>query len=299
MGYLTTILNDLRAGDAPANAPAAWSETTAHAWLTAMPDDFAVQRDAMITALRRRLRTLAHRLGPAAIERALAAMAAVRREAFVCPVVDDLAYLPGPIAIGADQIMSHPELVAVLAAAADPRGGVVLDVGTGSGYQAAVLAQMAGRVDSVEIVAPLARLAATRLQREGCANVTVQAADAAALGHPADHYDAIVVAAGAARVPPELLCALRAGGRLVMPIGPTAATEWLTVWSKHADGTISGQRLRPVRFVPLTGRGARAGRSDPEPRAGGAGSIAPGNRGIDLAAKEERHPEIETVLDRV
>jgi protein-L-isoaspartate(D-aspartate) O-methyltransferase len=256
MGYLhqtlATLRRDLRDYAAPP-----WTEDAADAWLVAMPDDFFVQRQAMIEALRIRLLPLRDRFAAGAIERALDAMATVPREDFLCPVVDDLAYLPGPVDIGQDQILSHPELVAILAAAADPRGGHVLDVGTGSGYQAAVLSLMAQAVTSIEIIAPMAQLAASRLTRGGFDNVAVQAGDAAAFGFAADTFDAIVVAAGAADVPADLLAALKPGGRLVMPLGDVTDREMLVLVHKQLDGSVTRTPLRPARFVPLTGVAAR------------------------------------------
>jgi protein-L-isoaspartate(D-aspartate) O-methyltransferase len=257
MGYLHETLAALRKGRSATDMPPAWGEDSRDAWLIAMPGDFSVQRGAMVAALRTRLGALADRLDQGAIDRALHAMAIVPRERFVCPMVDDLAYLPAPIDIGQQQIMSHPELVAVLAAAADPRGGAVLDVGTGSGYQAAVLSRLAGTVTSVEIIAPLARLAAWRLAHGGFANVSVHAGDAALQGFAPDSFDAIVVAAGAAKVPSALLNALKPAGRLVMPIGATPDQEIPMLVRKHTSGAVTRTNLRPARFVPLTGAGAR------------------------------------------
>ncbi len=257
MGYLQQTLALLRKDRCQSEAVPEWAENNRDAWLIAMPDDFMIQREAMIAALRLRLATMTDRLDEAAIHRAMTAMATVAREQFVCPLVDDLAYLPGPVDIGQDQIMSHPELVAVLAAAADPCGGAVLDVGTGSGYQAAVLSCMASTVTSIEIIAPLARLAAARLARGGYDTVSVLAGDAATTPFAAESFDAIVVAAGAAEVPCELMAALKPGGRLVMPIGATHDQEMLVLVRKHKDGSVSQTRLRPARFVPLTGAGAR------------------------------------------
>lgn len=257
MGYLRQTLDILRQEHAAHGVVPQWSEDNRDAWLIAMSSDFAVQRAAMIAALRARLCSAANWIDACVIERALTAMATVPRELFVCPLVDDLAYLPGPVDIGQGQIMSHPELVAILAAAVDPRGGHVLDVGTGSGYQAAVLSRMAHAVTSIEIIAPMARLAASRLGRGGFDNVTVQAGDGAAVQLAPDTFDAIVVAAGAADVPPNLLSALKPGGRLVMPIGATPDQENLVLVCKHPDGTATHTILRPARFVPLTGAAAR------------------------------------------
>ena len=258
MGYLHETLAGLRRDRALTGLVPAWDEDSRNDWLIAMPADFAIQRAAMVAGLRRRLAALPGWSDPGAIERALAAIAVVPRESFVCPLVDDLAYLPDPIDIGQDQIMSHPELVAVLAAAADPRGGNVLDVGTGSGYQAAVLSRMANTVTSIEIIAPLARLGAWRLARAGFTNVAVRAGDAVTQGFAPDSFDAIVVAAGAARVPPMLLRALKPGGRLVMPLGAIPDEEILVLVTKDSIGAIARTTLRPACFVPLTGAGARA-----------------------------------------
>lgn len=257
MGYLQQTLATLRQQHAGRPTPD-WCEGSRDAWLIAMPDDFGVQRLAMVAALRQRLGRMGARLDRGSIDRALQAMASVPREQFVCPVADDLAYLPAPIDIGLDQIMSHPELVAVLAAAADPRGGHVLDLGTGSGYQAAVLSRMAYCVTSIEIVAPLARLAQARLARGGYDNLSVTVGDAVLARFAPDSFDAIVVAAGAAEIPRGLLCALKPGGRLVMPLGPTPDTESLVRVTKDTQGNLSRTVLRPARFVPLTGAGARA-----------------------------------------
>lgn len=253
MGYLAETLRTMRR-PAPAGEAAAWVETGALDWLLAMPDDFAVQRAAMVAALEARLRPFAATLGQAAIAGALAAIGAVPRERFVCPLIDDLAYVPAPLDIGAGQIISHPLLVALLASAAAPFGGAMLDVGCGSGYQAAVLAQLATHVTAIEIVAPLADIAARRLAACGCSNVTVLGGDAGAARFGTARFDAIVVAAHAATVPPNLIAALKPGGRLVIPLGKDP--QILTRIVKTDDGTLLPTPLGEVRFVPLTGRAA-------------------------------------------
>lgn len=265
MGYLAETVAGARLAErlpARMGHVALWHETTMAEWLVSIPGSFVAQRLAMIAAIRQRLAALSDRLDQRDIEQALTAMAAVPREAFVCPLIDDLAYLPMALAIGLDQIISHPELAAVLAAAVAPAvtsgGGHVLDVGTGSGYQAAVLAQMADRVTSIEIFAGLGTLARARLDRLDYANIEVVTGDAGAPGMFAtESFSAIVVAAGAATVPPELLAALKVGGRLVMPLGATADEEQLVLIERIAADRWRRTRLRPVKFVPLTGRGAR------------------------------------------
>ena len=244
--------------DGHGEAPAAWHEATRAQWLTPRLGDPAAQRRDMIAALRERLAGLGPVLGGAAIEDALGAMAGVPRELFVCPMAADFAYLPGPVDIGMDQIMSHPELVAVMTAAVAVRGGRMLDVGTGSGYQAAVLAQLAVGVTSVEIIAGHADLARWRLERAGMAQVEVIHADATAPGLWAPRsFDGIIIAAGAAQVPPVLLDALVIGGRLVAPLGPSHAEERLVRIERVAGTAFRRTDLMPARFVPLTGIGQR------------------------------------------
>lgn len=261
MGYLGEAIATAKAERRAAGVPIealAWDERHGTEWLLGAPERFADQRAVMVAALRERLAALSDRLDPAAIARGLTALEAVPREHFVCPLIEDLAYLPAALDIGLGQTISHPEMVAVLAAAADPQGGAVLDVGTGSGYQAAVLAQMAAQVTSVEIVAPHASLARARLARLGCDHVSVIEGDATVDGlFPTAHFDAIVVAAAADRVPPALLTALKPGGRLVMPLGPNRDEDHLVLVERSGDSW-RHTRLCAARFVPLTGTAAPA-----------------------------------------
>jgi protein-L-isoaspartate(D-aspartate) O-methyltransferase len=261
LGYLTETIATLRAQSAEQlrlDHSELWREETKIQWLLNAPETATGRRALMMDVIRTRIAGLCDRLDPCAMERALCAMSRVPRERFVCPLIDDLAYLPMPIEIGLDQVISHPELVAVLAAAADPDGGNMLDVGTGSGYQAAVLAEMAGHVTSVEILAPHARLAGQRLARLGYGNVEVIAGDAAASGICSpETYDAIVVAAGSSDIPVEFLSALKVGGRLVMPVGPSQDDEQLVLAERLAINQWRKTTLCPARFVPLTGQGQR------------------------------------------
>ncbi|KUR79714.1 hypothetical protein AQZ49_04125 [Novosphingobium sp. FSW06-99] len=261
LGYLADTIADLQRGsttDAGRSLVDLWREDAKIEWLLQAPADARQRRTLMIDAIRSRMQALADRIDPSAIARALGAMALVPRERFVCPLIDDFAYLPMPLAIGLEQTISHPELVAVLAGAADPRGGHVLDVGTGSGYQAAVLGQMAARVTSVEILEPHARLAQRRLASLGYGNIDVRVGDAVAMGVcTPDTYDAIVVAAGSSEIPLEFLSALKPGGRLVMPVGPSQDDEQLVLAERLNATQWRQSTLRPARFVPLTGKGQR------------------------------------------
>ena len=185
-------------------------------------------------------------------ERTLAALRKVRRHLFVPAALAARAYDDHPLPIGHGQTISQPYVVAFMTEALGLRGGEkVLEVGTGCGYQAAVLAEVASTVFTIEILAPLADEAAERLRRLGHANVRVRAGDGA-LGWPEEApFDAIVVTAAAPRVPEPLRAQLRDGGRLILPLGDEA--QELVLVTRHA-GRFEERRVLPVRFVPMTGK---------------------------------------------
>ena len=184
-------------------------------------------------------------------ERVLAAMARVPREAFVPPSMASRAYDDGPLPIGDDQTISQPYVVALMAEAAEiGPADKVLDVGTGSGYAAAVLAEMTPTVLSIERIGTLANGARACLERQGYRRVRVRHGDGAK-GWPEEApFDAILVAAGAAAVPQALLDQLAAGGRLVAPVGPRHDQRLLR-FRRRADGSFEKTDLGPVAFVPL------------------------------------------------
>lgn len=184
-------------------------------------------------------------------ERVLEAMASVPRHRFVPDALRELAYVDQPLPIGFGQTISQPLMVAILLAALELKGNErVLDVGTGSGYQAALLARLARYVISVEIVAELADRAARRLALLGYDNVQVVTANGS-LGWPSGApYDAIVVAAGAPEVPAELVAQLSDGGRLVVPVG--AGLQQLVRVRKFGQRT-TREPLGGCAFVPLVG----------------------------------------------
>ena len=187
---------------------------------------------------------------------AVAVEARLPRERFVPRAARPLAYVGAPLKIGWDQTISDPYIVAVMTAAAQVgRGASVLEIGTGSGYQAAVLAEFGARVSTIEIVPQLAKRAAETLKILGYRSVAVRAGDGFAGWPERGPYDAVIVTAGSARVPQPLFDQLRVGGRLVMPIGPSTPTEYLQVYTKRADGGFDVCSLGWAMFVPLTGRG--------------------------------------------
>ncbi len=184
----------------------------------------------------------------------LAAFLAVRREAFVPPNMAEFAYHDSALPIGHGQPISQPYIVALISEALQLSPiDRVLEVGTGSGYAAAVLARVAREVYTIERHAELARRAARRLNEQGYQNVTVMCGDGT-LGWP-EHapYDGIVVAAGGPDVPQPLLDQLAIGGRLVIPIGEARHAQKLIRVTRTSDGAYRRQDLGDVRFVPLIG----------------------------------------------
>jgi protein-L-isoaspartate(D-aspartate) O-methyltransferase len=184
----------------------------------------------------------------------LDAMRAVPREDFVPAEERDLAYEDGPLPIGHGQTISQPYIVAAMTAAARVRPGErVLEIGTGSGYGAAVLSKIAAEVYTMERIGALTESAKDRLAALGYDNVHVRSGDGT-LGWP-EHapYDAIVVTAGGPSVPPALLAQLKPGGRLVMPLGSSQRLQRLVRLTRTGPETYAEDELEPVAFVPLIG----------------------------------------------
>ncbi len=187
----------------------------------------------------------------------LAAMRSVPRHEFVPEDVRRYAYADEPLPIGQEQTISQPYIVAAMTELikVGPED-TVLEVGTGSGYQAAVLARIVRQVYSIEIVPELGQAAAGLLPRLGYTNVEVRIGDGY-VGWP-EHapFDGIIVTAGADHVPAPLVEQLKPGGRMVIPVGPTLSVQSLLLIEKMQDGTIRTNDVMPVRFVPLTGEHA-------------------------------------------
>ena len=183
----------------------------------------------------------------------LDAMATVPREEFVPDGARAVAYINRPLPIGHGQTISQPFIVALMTHLLEPTAASrVLEVGTGSGYQAAVLARVVDTVHTIEIIPELAEDAAARLERLGYDNVEVKAGDGWYGWPEAAPFDAIMVTAVGEDVPSKLVEQLRPGGRLVLPIGDDFDQN-LAVVEKAEDGEITMRHVLPVRFVPLTG----------------------------------------------
>lgn len=185
-------------------------------------------------------------------EPVLRALAAVPRHRFVPPAQLAWAYADSPLPIGCGQTISQPFIVALMTEllALDARS-VVLEVGTGSGYQTAMLASLARRVYSVERIPALAEAAERRLRELGIANVEIRIADGYRGWEERAPFDAIIVTAAAAEVPPALVRQLKPGGRLAIPVGPQHRSQDLRVICKDESGVLHSRSVLPVVFVPL------------------------------------------------
>ena len=216
-------------------------------------EDFAAQRARMVAeidVMARETRTETGRERFSGV--VMAAIAKVPRHQFVPLAQVRDAYRNSPLPIGHGQTISQPYIVALSTELAEPRPEhVVLEIGTGSGYQAAVLAAIVRRVYTIELIAPLGREAAERLARLGYANVEARIGDGYQGWPERAPFDSIVVTAAAPSVPPALVAQLKVGGKLVIPVGATYAVQELLVVTRRADGGTDTRSILPVRFVPL------------------------------------------------
>lgn len=180
----------------------------------------------------------------------------VKRHEFVEPNLRPMAYMNSPLPIGHGQTISQPYIVALMTDLLRIRqNDSILEIGTGSGYQAAVLAELASEVFSIEIIEPLAIAAQERLKRLDYDNISLKVGDGY-YGWP-EHgpFDGILVTAAASHIPPLLIAQLKAGGRMIIPVGGKFSVQQLVVVEKDEKGTINVRQVLPVSFVPLTGGG--------------------------------------------
>jgi protein-L-isoaspartate(D-aspartate) O-methyltransferase len=217
----------------------------------ASEDDFARQRREMVAEIAAMHADVdrRERLDAAVLD----AVGRVHRHRFVPAALQPWAYVNRPLPIGHDQTISQPYIVALMTHLMKPaKNHRVLEVGTGSGYQAAVLAELVEKVYTIEIVEPLARSARERLQSLGYRNIEVRAGDGYKGWPEAAPFDSIIVTAGAPELPQPLVAQLKPGGRIVIPVGPEGGIQELIVIAKRPDGSLDRRVVIPVRFVPLT-----------------------------------------------
>jgi protein-L-isoaspartate(D-aspartate) O-methyltransferase len=216
-------------------------------------DDFAKARRDMVAAIEEDVSATRFYLDKQTLDtRVMHAMATVPRHEFVPMDERRHAYENRPLPIGHGQTISQPYIVAVMTDLLEPRPtDKVLEIGTGSGYQAAVLGALTAQVYTLEIIEPLAQSAIQRLQRY--ANVHARVGDGYYGWPEAAPFDAIIVTAAAGHIPPPLVQQLKPGGRMVIPVGSTFMVQQLVLVEKDLDGRLTTRQILPVRFVPLTG----------------------------------------------
>jgi protein-L-isoaspartate(D-aspartate) O-methyltransferase len=222
---------------------------------SAFAQDYAAARAKMADEIAAMARETAQETGRAVFNvRVMTVMRKVERHRFVVAGDEREAYRNHPLGIGSGQTISQPYIVALMTDLLDLAGGEkVLEIGTGSGYQAAVLAELAASVYTIEIVEPLARTAQERLAVAGYRNVITRTGDGYQGWREAAPFDAIMVTAAASSVPPALIEQLKPGGKLVIPVGAPNGYQELLLITKAADGKTQTRRMLAVRFVPLTG----------------------------------------------
>jgi|SRR5262245_13848655 len=217
-------------------------------------DSFGAQRAQMVADIAAMARATGAETGrPAFSTRVMLAMNKVPRHRLVPPDQVPYAYENRPLPIGHGQTISQPYIVALMTDLLEPKPtDVVLEIGTGSGYQAAVLAELMANVYTIEIVEPVGKRAKELLAGLGYRNIAVRIGDGYHGWPEAAPFDAIIVTAAAPQVPQPLVDQLKPGGRLVIPVGAESQVQELLVVEKKADGSTTVKRTLPVRFVPLT-----------------------------------------------
>ena len=219
-------------------------------------DGFEAARREMVRVIERHAFRAAEAVPGRKLEApVLEAMRRVPRHEFVPASLAGRAHDDRPLPIGHGQTISQPFIVALMTDLAGVRAGdVVLEIGTGSGYQAAVLAEVGAEVYSIEIIEALATVVRERLERIGYGRIETRLGDGYYGWKEAAPFDAIVVTAAASHVPPPLVQQLKPGGRMVIPVGGGGYSfQYLVLIEKDADGRVTSRQLLPVRFVPLTG----------------------------------------------
>ncbi len=218
-------------------------------------DVFQKQRHELVSTIKADVMRTSDFLGQGPFEeRVLDAIRNVPRHEFVPDDQRSYAYENRPLPIGYGQTISQPYIVAIMTDLLKPKkNDRILEVGTGSGYQAAILAELAGSVYTIEIIEQLSEKASGQLKRAGYTNVHTRTGDGYYGWDAEAPFDAIIVTALASHIPPPLLKQLKPGGRMLIPVGSPFMTQYLVLVTKDADNKITTREIVPVSFVPLTG----------------------------------------------
>lgn len=218
-------------------------------------EDFSSQREAMLAEIQQTVSDTSGYIGKKSLdERVMSAIGEVPRHEFIPKYLWSSAYLNRPLPIGSEQTISQPYIVALMTDLAEiDSSSIVLEVGTGSGYQAAVLAKLVKHVYTIEIIEKLGKQAEQTLSRLGYHNVSVKIGDGYHGWIEHAPFDAILVTAAPEYVPAPLIKQLKPGGKLIIPVARQYSSQSLQVIEKDLSGAIHEHDVLPVRFVPLTG----------------------------------------------
>jgi len=213
-------------------------------------------RKKMLDVIQRDVRETHGYLGRERLEqKVIDAIGRVKRHAFVLPRSRKYAYENRPLSIGYGQTISQPYIVAIMTDLLDLKpSDRVLEIGTGSGYQAAVLAELVKEVYSIEVIRELGISAAKRLEKLGYKNIKTRIGDGYYGWESYAPYDAIIVTAAAGNIPPPLFRQLKPGGRMIIPVKSFSQVQYLVLITKDKSGVMKTRQILPVRFVPLTGK---------------------------------------------
>ena len=220
-----------------------------------MADDYALPRKQMLAEIEEGLRTTSRYIDKKSFDmQVMKAMDTVPRHEFVSEGLRVNAYDDRPLPIGHGQTISQPYIVALMTDLLQTQPEHrVLEIGTGSGYQAAVLSQLVDQVYSIEIIEPLGRSTTQLLDRLGYKNIETRIADGYDGWPQQAPFDSIIVTAAISHIPPPLVKQLKKGGRIIIPVGSRFQTQYLTLVEKDKQGAISTRQILPVAFVPFTG----------------------------------------------
>jgi protein-L-isoaspartate(D-aspartate) O-methyltransferase len=227
-----------------------------HSGASSEEKDYMQKRQQMVRLIEEDVRQTSQYLDKENLDpKVMQAILEVPRHKFVSPDTVDYAYRNSPLPIGYGQTISQPYIVAIMTDLLKlTKDSQVLEIGTGSGYQAAILSQLVQQVYSLEIITPLSIQAQQRFVQLGYNNITAQVADGYYGWKEYAPFDAIIVTAAASHIPHPLIKQLKPGGRMIIPVGSQFVTQQLLLIEKTNEGELLTRQLLPVRFVPLTGK---------------------------------------------